>query len=806
VKVVLAEKPSVARDLARFLGAQGRRDGYLEGNGYQVTWAYGHLVTLKEPQDYDPALKRWRLETLPFIPPEFGLKVIDTKLARKQFKIVKGLFRAASEIICATDAGREGELIFRYIQHLSGCTRKPWKRLWLSSLTDRAIREAMENIRDGAAFDTLFAAARCRSEADWIVGLNSTRNFTVRYGGAGTLWSVGRVQTPVLAMIVRRDDEIRRFKPEKFWELLTRYRGAAFKYAGKRFSDSDKASGMLAEVEGRPFTVTAIVAKEQTVPPPLLYDLTALQRDMNWRFGLSAAATLKVAQQLYEAKVTTYPRTDSRFLPSDMRSEIPRILSQLTPLKPEAVRALDLERLRYSARIINDKKVSDHHAIIPTGKLPTGLTGAAAKVFDAVATQFIAAFHPYCKKLNTTVEGVSNQVPFRARGVQVLVPGWTALHPKKKSTTGAKEEEQELPAFTEGETGPHEPLVREGVTKPPPHYTDSSLLAAMETCGKTVEDEELREALKEKGLGTPATRAQTIETLLNRKYLARSGKRLEATDAGRCLIALITDEGLKSPELTGEWEGKLKQLEAGTLAPEQFIEGIATYTRGIIRSSATPPPVDEARLGDCPLCKGEVIEGKRGVGCSGWRDGCPFVLLKQHKSVLFTTAQFRELLQLGRLAAPVALVDGAGVRQVLLLLEPDGELREIALPKSGRGGRSARSTLDRNSGRGRRPSRAPQYLGSPQSPPSTGDAFGKCPACGKPVMETPKAFGCSDWRNGCKFAVWKWTSGKRISADTARTLISRGSTATLKGFKSKAGKPFQARLKIENGAVKLDFS
>src|SRR5262245_33598779 len=384
MRVVLAEKPSVARELASFLGARTRADGYFEGQGYQVTWAFGHLVTLKEPEDYDPALKRWSLETLPIVPERFDLKLIEEKGARKQFAVVKRLFRSAEEIICATDAGREGELIFRYILELAGCTRKPARRLWLSSLTETAIRDAFRNLRPLSEYDALYAAARCRSEADWIVGLNATRNYTVRYRSGGILWSVGRVQTPVLAMIVGRDDVIRTFKPEPFWELLTRYREVTFKFAGERFAKEEEARTLLARVQGLPFTIRGVERKEERVLPPQLYDLTELQRDMNRRFGLSADATLKAAQALYEQKAISYPRTDSRHLGSDMKAQLPRILGELRPRKPAEIGKVDLAGLALTPRIIDDRKVSDHHAIIPTGKAPGALPPDLERVYDAV--------------------------------------------------------------------------------------------------------------------------------------------------------------------------------------------------------------------------------------------------------------------------------------------------------------------------------------------------------------------------------------------------------------------------------------
>src|SRR5499427_5117517 len=618
MKVVLAEKPSVARELASFLGARTRSDGYFEGQGYQVTWAFGHLVTLKEPEDYDPALKRWSLETLPIVPEHFGLKLLEDKGARKQFAIIKRLFRSAEELICATDAGREGELIFRYILGLAGCIGKPASRLWLSSLTETAIRDAFRRLRPLSDYDALYAAARCRSEADWIVGLNATRNYTVRYRSSGILWSVGRVQTPVLAMIVHRDDEIRTFKPEPFWELLTRYRAVTFKFAGERFAKEEDARTLLGRVQGQPFVIQGVERKEERVQPPQLYDLTELQRDMNRRFGLSADATLKAAQALYERKAITYPRTDSRHLGSDMKGQVPRILDELRSLKPTEIGKLDLGGLAFTGRVIDDKKVSDHHAIIPTGKPSGALSPNEEKVYDAIVVRLIAVFYPTCLKEVTSVTGVSNGVPFRAKGVRVLEPGWTVLYPRREEDQ--KDDEQDLPEFRAGESGPHEPFVRRGETTPPKPFTESTLLGAMETAGKLVTDEQLKEALKERGLGTPATRAAIIETLLVRGYITREKKTLAATDLGRYLVALVRDQALKSPELTGEWEAKLKEVERGQLDPRQFMAKIVQYA-------------------------GDAI---------------------------------RELLQRGVLLRPLTLGDGG---RVVLSLTNSGELTEIPVPK-----------------------------------------------------------------------------------------------------------------------------
>ncbi|MEW4568026.1 DNA topoisomerase 3 [Tautonia sp. JC769] len=804
--VVIAEKPSVARDLAAFLGASGRRDGYFEGNGYQVTWALGHLATLKEPEDYDPSLKKWSLETLPIVPDRFELKAIADRGASSQLATVRKLLRGADEIIAATDAGREGELIVRYILELTGCTRKPARRLWLSSLTREAIRDAFDRLRPLAEYDQLYAAARCRSEADWLVGLNATRSQTVRQRPTGVLWSVGRVQTPVLALIVRRDEEIRTFRPEPFWELLTRYRGVVFSCTRGRFKAEEDAQEVLDRVRDHPLRILGVDRKRERVLPPQLYDLTDLQRDMNRRFGLSADETLKAAQSLYEAKLISYPRTDSRHLGNDMKGKLPGILEKLRAIKPEAVGALDLSSLSFSNRMIDDSKVSDHHAILPTGKTPGSLHPGAAKVFDAVVTRLIAAFFPPCIKEVTTVNATAAEVPFRARGIRVVDPGWTVLYPRKADD--AKEEEQELPEFLPGESGPHEPSVRRGETSPPKPYTEATLLAAMETAGRFVEDEQLRDALKERGLGTPATRASIIETLLTRGYIVREKKSLAATDLGRFLIASIRSRPLTSPELTGDWEAKLREIERGRLDPRSFMGEIARFTRSIV-GEGPEEPIDPTRLGDCPRCGRPVIAGKRGFGCSGWKDGCSFVLWREFQGVPLGEEQIRELLQ-RRVLTRAITVPEAG--PVILRLADSGDLLPIPVPQKlpRRFGAAATASQTRSAGSPRSKTSRRRSASKPAPTEESNAAFaaialGNCPRCGADVVEQPRSFSCKAWQSGCSFAIWKSISGKRISARTARTLLTQGKTALLKGFTSKAGKPFSARLKVEDGEVRLDF-
>jgi DNA topoisomerase-3 len=832
MKVVVAEKPSVARELAAFLGARERREGYLEGNGYQVAWALGHLVELCEPEDYDPAFRKWSLDALPIVPEEFRLRVINHPPGKKQFGVIKRLLKSADEIIAATDAGREGELIFRYILEEAGLARRPFRRLWLNSLSPAAIRAAFGDLRPGAEFDALYDAARSRSEADWIVGLNATRYFTVRHGGKGLLWSAGRVQTPVLALIAGRDDEIRAFRPETYFELWTVYREASFKHDGDRFAKREEAESLLARVQGREFTVTRIEPKRRVEQPPQLYDLTELQRDMNRRYGLSADHVLKAAQKLYEAKAITYPRTDSRYITADMKSNVREVLERLAPRKPEQIGKLNLAALPFTSRIVDDRKVTDHHAIVPTGDWPKSLAGAEAKVFEAVVTRLIAAFYPPCVKLLTTVYGESNQVPFRATGVQVLEAGWTELYPKRPRTDGkrlpaedqaeiepdqanrdAEPAEQSLPEFKPGEHGSHRPFVKQGETKPPPHFTENTLLAAMETAGRLVDEEELKDALKERGLGTPATRAAIIETLLARGYVRREKKNLVATDLGRYLIAVVRDPRLKSAELTGQWEARLKQIEQGREKPGQFMDDIVRYTREIIRSDELHP-LDPSRLGSCPRCGADVIEGKRDFGCSRWREGCRFVLRREAEGTELSTEQVRELLQRRILAWPPS---GEAAGQSLLYLSNGGALFPIPRPsaKNARGRKS--SGITKGARRGKRstkkgattaeatPRRRRPPKAKSQDLSKSGESLGPCPLCGRDVLEQKKSYSCSGWREGCPLAIWKTIAKKRISRSVAQTLLSGGETELLEGFKSKAGKPFAARLKLQAGRVEMQF-
>lgn len=790
MKVVIAEKPSVARDIARHLGATKRGNGWLEGNGWTVTWAFGHLVELQEPEDYRPEWKPWRLSDLPIIPESFQLRARSDGSATQQLATIKRLFEEAEEIVCATDAGREGELIFRYILTWTGCEQKPFKRLWISSLTNEAIAKGFEQLQPGTAFDHLYAAARCRSEADWIVGLNATRFFTVEYGRRNLLLSIGRVQTPILAMIVGRDLEVERFVPEDFWEVHTLCRGALFKHTGGKFPAQPDAQGIIEKVTGQELVVTGVTRKNALANPPQLYDLTSLQRDLNKRHGFTADHTLKLAQNLYESKHLTYPRTDSCYLSTDLQPTIAPLLEKLRTLKPAEIGRLDLAALEFTKRIVDDKKVSDHHAIIPTTILGTHLEGDEAKLYDAVVTRLIAVFYPPCVRAVTTVEAVSAGEPFRARGVVLVDPGWEALYAHdpvggddeaapakgKKAKDAASDDEatQKLPDFKEGERDPHEPKLVAGKTSAPKRFNESSLLQLMETAGKIVTDETLKEALKEKGVGTPATRAAIIEVLITRNYVERRKKNLISTASGRALIALVQDERLKSPELTGDWEYRLKQMERGEYEPGVFMAEVAAYTREILQGKAEAT-VDLTNLGPCPCCQSPVIRGRTGYGCSQWKAGCRFVLPGTLWGLEITPVLAREILIHQRSLTPHPVQDGDASHFAFLTFDQKGNpTYEVAA--------------------------AAQKAGDSEN------SLGPCPVCGGDVVVGKKAYGCSNWRNGCRFVVWKTIAQKEMTPDIVQQLLQTQVTGVISGFTSKAGKPFDAKLKVIDGKVKFDFS
>ena len=583
--VCIAEKPSVARDIARIIGANSSHQGYMEGNGYQVTWTFGHLCTLKEPHDYTPMWKTWSLSSLPMIPQRFGIKLIEEESIKKQFAIIEKLMQAADGIVNCGDAGQEGELIQRWVMQKAQA-KCPVKRLWISSMTDEAIREGFRQLKDQAEYQPLYLAGLSRAIGDWILGMNATRLYTLKYGQNKQVLSIGRVQTPTLALIVNRQKEINSFKPEPYWVLATIYRDTTFTATQGKFMSKEEGEKAFQLIADKPFEVTSVQKKAGKELPPQLYDLTSLQVDCNKKFGYSAEMTLNLIQSLYEKKFTTYPRVDTQYLSDDIYPKCPGIMNGLFQTRfgnvapyAELVRPLGGKPLKKDKKVFDTSKVTDHHAIIPTGVPPHGLSDMEQRVFDLVARRFIGAFYPECKFSTTTVLGKAGEVEFKVTGKEILDPGWRAVQyvaaSQQQPTDEEKEkkdEERTLPTFVKGESGPHTPTLTEKQTTPPPYYTEATLLRAMETAGKFVEDEELRAALKENGIGRPSSRAGIIETLFKRHYIRRERKRLVATPTGIELIGLIKEELLKSCELTGIWEKKLRDIEHLKYDPAQFIQ------------------------------------------------------------------------------------------------------------------------------------------------------------------------------------------------------------------------------------------
>ena len=579
--VCIAEKPSVAKEIADILGARSRHDGYYEGNGYQVTWTFGHLCTLKEPHDYTPMWQRWSLGSLPMIPPRFGIKLIEDRGIEKQFSTIESLMHKADMIVNCGDAGQEGELIQRWVMQKAQA-KCPVKRLWVSSLTEEAIREGFANLKDQSEYQPLYEAGLSRAIGDWLLGMNATRLYTLKYGQNRQVLSIGRVQTPTLALIVKRQLEITNFVPQPYWELKTEYRGTTFNVTEGRFESEEAGREALEKITGQPFIVTDITAKNGTELPPRLYDLTSLQVDCNKKFALSAEQSLQIIQSLYEKKVTTYPRVDTTYLSDDIYPKCGNILKGLRDYQTLTLPLME-KPLAKSKKVFDNKKVTDHHAIIPTGVYPQGLTELEKKVYDLVARHFIAVFYPDCKFRSTTVLGVSADVNFKATGKEITQPGWRAVFAGEQQDD-KEEKEKLLPSFTKGESGPHTPGLTEKWTQPPKAYTEATLLRAMETAGKLVEDEELRDAMKENGIGRPSTRAAIIETLFKRNYIRREKKNIVATSTGIELIGIIKNELLKSAELTGRWEKKLRDIEKKEYDAKRCIAELKEMLQEIVKS------------------------------------------------------------------------------------------------------------------------------------------------------------------------------------------------------------------------------
>ncbi len=677
--VCIAEKPSVATDIAHVLGANERREGYFEGNGYQVTWTFGHLCELKYPEDYRLEWKRWSLAALPMIPPRFGIRLKPDRGVARQFAIIQNLMQQADAIINCGDAGQEGELIQRWVMQKAGA-KCPVRRLWISSLTEEAIREGFATLRPASDYEPLYEAGLCRAIGDWLLGMNATRLYTLKYGQSGRAsgpLSIGRVQTPTLALIVRRQQAIARFTPEPYWVLATQYRGTTFNAvtgdpaadepAPQADEEKSEAHGTMrkgfaTEAEGKaaleriremPFTVTEVTKKKGTEAPPRLFDLTSLQVECNRKFGLSAERSLQIIQSLYEKKVTTYPRVDTTYLSEDIYPKCKQILNGIAGQYGALLQPLRGAALLKRKRVFDSSKVTDHHAIIPTGVAPRNLTEEEQQVYDLVARRFIAVFYPDCRFSSTTVLGETADIPFKATGKVILEAGWRAVL-SPAAAPADKENERLLPDFVKGESGPHSPELTQKMTQPPKPYTEATLLRAMETAGRTVDNEELRDALKENGIGRPSTRAAIIETLFRRNYIRRQGKSLVATPTGTGLIGIIKAELLKSAELTGIWEKKLREIERHEYSAQQFIEELKTMVGELVqqvladnggqRIAAEPAPTPQpaataadapeekaekpkrkiVRAGSpCPKCgQGKVIKGHTAYGCSRWKEGC----------------------------------------------------------------------------------------------------------------------------------------------------------------------------------------
>lgn len=585
MKVCIAEKPSVAREIAAILGANSKKDGYLEGNGYQVTWTFGHLCTLKEPQDYANEWRFWNLSHLPMIPPRFGIKLIEQDGYKKQFSVIEKLVTAAEEVINCGDAGQEGELIQRWVLQKAGCTCIV-KRLWISSLTSESIREGFTHLKPQEAYQSLYEAGLLRAIGDWLLGMNATRLYTVKYGKDKQVLSIGRVQTPTLALIVNRQQEIELFKPEKYWELKTTYRDVVFSATKGRFSSVEEGTEFLQKVQDHDFAISDIQFKKGTEAPPRLFDLTSLQVECNKKFAFSADETLKYIQSLYEKKLTTYPRVDTTYLSDDIYPKIEPTLKNLQSYAALTQKVL-LGKIPKSKKVFDNSKVTDHHAIIPTGVASNSLTEQERQVYDLIVRRFIAAFYPDCKFSTTTVLGSVEDIPFKATGKQILEPGWRVIFEKEKISTSDDpnqpvDEEKVLPTFVKGESGAHFPDLSEKQTQPPKPYTEATLLRAMETAGKLVENDDLRDVLKENGIGRPSTRANIIETLFKRNYIRKERKNLYATSTGVELIETIQDELLKSAELTGLWEKKLRQIERKEYDSGVFLEELKQMVTDVV--------------------------------------------------------------------------------------------------------------------------------------------------------------------------------------------------------------------------------
>ncbi len=749
--VCIAEKPSVAREIAAILGAKTRQDGYIEGNGYAVTWTFGHFCTLKTPDDYNKLWKKWDLYALPMMPDKFETKLISNTGVKKQFGIIKKLLKKTELVINCGDAGQEGELIQRWVLNEANYKGKV-QRLWISSLTSQAIQAGFQNLKPASDFDNLYYAGYSRAIGDWLLGMNATRLFTLKYGGFKQLLSIGRVQTPTLAMLVTRRKEIENFKPAPFWELHTKYREVDFHYEEGRFEKKQEGATLLKQVTGKPFVILSFIKKKGKEYPPSLFDLTSLQVFCNKRFGFSANQTLQLVQALYEKKVVTYPRVDTTYLPTDIYPKVPRILQQLSNYSQFTTNLLS-NSIRKSKKVFDDKKVTDHHAIIPTGVQQT-LPDNEQKVYDVITRRFIAAFYPDCIVSNNTVIGEVDGVKFKATGKEILDQGWRILFPKvKKSKEGksGKDEEKFLPNFVKGESGPHEPSLIEKMTQAPKHFTEATLLRAMETAGKKVDDEELRELMKANGIGRPSTRANIIETLFKRKYIERKRKSVMATLTGVALIDTINNDLLKSAELTGTWEKKLREIEQGSFNAKTFIGEMKNMVATLVNevqmeknvkkisanigasnkkgkkkpTTKSLPAAEILKTQVCPKCNtGNIIKGKTAFGCSNYKSGCSFRLPFMHLGKKIPEKQILRLFKLGSTVNLKGFKVAGAKKEGVVKFSKSFELLFEEKQKQIKAASVKKTT---------------QASSAPI-----------CPKCGKgKVIKGNSAYGCSNYKAGC---------------------------------------------------------
>jgi DNA topoisomerase-3 len=763
MRVCIAEKPSVAAEIAKVVGANSKKDGYFEGNNFQVTWTFGHLCTLKEPHDYLAEWKRWSLGTLPVIPSHFGIKLIPNKGVEKQFEVIQKLVQSATEVINCGDAGQEGEVIQRWVLQKAGC-KVNIKRLWISSLTEEAIREGFETLYDNIKFDPLYAAGSSRAIGDWLLGINATRLYTIKYSQPGTVLSIGRVQTPTLALIVNRYLEIENFVPQPYWELKTVYKGVTFNSSQGKFSTKEEGVSSLEKIKDKPFEITDFSRKPGKEAPPRLFDLTSLQVECNKKFGLSAEETLKGIQSLYEKKLTTYPRVDTTYLSNDIYPKIGGILKGLKQYK-ELVEPLLQAKIRKSKKIFDDKKVTDHHAIIPTGVTPPESLSRDEKIiYDTVTRRFIANFYPDCEISTTTILGKIEDVNFKTSGKQILKENWRVIY---ANLSGKKDtEDKVLPEFSKGEKGPHEPDFQEKETQPPKYYTEATLLRAMETAGKQVDDEELRELMKENGIGRPSTRANIIETLFKRKYIYKVRKNVLPTTMGVKLMEFISNDLLKSAELTGLWEKKLREIEKGEYQASDFMAELKQmvsdlvfqvkndYSKGKIiieelEKTETKPKSNNTKKSKevelkCPRChKGTMLKGKKAWGCSAYASGCKTIISFEFLAKKLTDKQVEALILKGKTPSIKGFtLDDKKVNGIVtfnenfeLRLEQDKE-NELVCPKCGTG----------------------------------------------KIIEGKSAWGCSNYSRGCKVLIPFVFLKKKLTKNHMEALVFKQKTGRLKGF------------------------